>query len=123
MAEQIIGVWRRSPFTGGFWWRTLFTLGLYYFLLWRRNQITLTNRRVTLREGNILSGRETTIDLSNITDITVSNSVLGAIFHYGDITIQSAGSSDSEIWFSGLAKPDKLRDAIFQIQGETAGRG
>ena len=52
--EQKIGVWRRSMWTWGFWWRTITTLTLYVWLLWRRNQITVTTRRVSQRRGNIL---------------------------------------------------------------------
>ena len=61
--EREIGVWRRSMMTWGFWWRTIVTLGLYVVLLWRRNQITVTTRRVSQRRGNILGGEETTISL------------------------------------------------------------
>lgn len=116
--EKTLGVWRRSVFTGGFWWRTLITLGMYYFFLWRKNQITLTDRRITQRTGNILAGRETTIDLDKVTDISVENSVLGGVFNYGDINIQSAGSSESEVAFKGLGGAYKLRDAIFEAQGQ-----
>lgn len=114
--EMFVGVWRRSRWTWGFWWRTLVTLGLYVLLLWRRNQITVTTRRVSQRRGNILGGEETTISLDKITDITLDTPPLGSIFGYGNISIQSAGSTTAEIAFNGLAGAKKLRDVIFDVK-------
>ncbi|MBE2269671.1 MAG: PH domain-containing protein [Anaerolinea sp.] len=114
--EKQIAVFRRSPWTFGFWWRTILTLTLYYFTLWRLNQISLTTRRIMQRRGNIITGNETTIDLENVTDITVNKSLLGQIFNYGDISIQSAGSNASEISFTALQRPDKLREIIFDLK-------
>lgn len=114
--ERTVGVWRRSVWSGGFWWRTIVTLGLYVILLWRRNQITLTTHRVTQRRGNVLGGSETSINLENITDVNINKSALGTILGYSTIRIQSAGTSDAEIKFEGLADADDLRDAIFDLQ-------
>ncbi|MBC7870952.1 MAG: hypothetical protein H7Y09_08945, partial [Chitinophagaceae bacterium] len=47
--EKVVGVWRRSRWSWSFWWRTIVTLSLYYWLLWRKNQITVTTRRITQR--------------------------------------------------------------------------
>lgn len=118
MAEQekIIGHWRRSVWTGGFWWRTIVTLTLYYWLLWRKNQITVTTRRITQRRGNILGGEETTVSLDNVTDISLDVSPLGSILNYGDIEIQSAGSTTAEIAFKGLGRARGLREVIFDLQ-------
>jgi len=115
-AERKIGEWRRSRATWGFWWRTITTLGLYFFLLWRRNQIELTTRRVSQRRGNVLGGSTTTMSLENITDINLDVPPLGAVFNYGHITIQSAGSTEAEISFRGLAGAKKLRETIFDLK-------
>jgi hypothetical protein len=115
-SEREIGVWRRSRLTLGFWWRTIVTLGLYVVLLWRRNQITVTTRRITQRRGNILGGDETSMSIDNVTDVSVDTSPLGAILGYGDITVQSAGSSQAEISFQGLGGAKKLREAIFDLK-------
>jgi hypothetical protein len=118
--EQKIGVWRRSMWTWGFWWRTITTLTLYVWLLWRRNQITVTTRRVSQRRGNILGGEETSLSIHNITDISVDTPPLGAIFGYGDIEVQSAGSSEAEIAFKGLGRVKKLREVLFDLKDGVA---
>jgi len=43
-------------------------------------------------------------------------SFVGSIFRYGDIQILTAGSRQAEIWFSRLAHPDTLRDAVFKVR-------
>lgn len=114
--EYVIAEFRRSTRTVGFWWRAILTLSLYVWLLWRRNVITVTNKRVIQRTGNIIGGQETSMQIGRITDITVSKGVIEALMGYGVIEVQSAGSSGPEIYFDGIAKPDKLRDLIFDLQ-------
>lgn len=114
--EEIIAEFRRSTRTLGFWWRTITTLGLYVVLLWRRNVITVTNRRVMQRTGNLLGGKETSMQLNRITDVTVSTSPFGSVLGYGLIQIQSAGSAGAEISFDGISRPHKLKDIIFDLQ-------
>ncbi len=114
--EFVIAEFRRSTRTLGFWWRAIFTLSLYVWLLWKRNVITVTNRRIIQRTGNVIGGTETSMQISRITDVTVTKGVFEALFGYGLIEVQSAGSSGPEIYFSGIAKPDKLRDLIFDLQ-------
>jgi uncharacterized membrane protein YdbT with pleckstrin-like domain len=114
--EMVIAEFRRSTRTAGFWVRTIFTLGLYWLLLWRRNVITITTRRVIQRTGNVIGGEETAMQIKNITDVSVKTAVIEAILGYGRIEIQSAGSSGPEISFQGIAKPHKLKDLIFDLQ-------
>ncbi|MDX1994225.1 MAG: PH domain-containing protein [bacterium] len=114
--EREVGVWRRSRWTWSFWWRTVITLSLYYWTLWRRNQITVTTRRITQRRGNLIGGEETSVSLENVTDISLDEPLFGAIFNYGNITIQSAGSSSAEISFQGLGRAKKLRDVVFDLK-------
>ena len=118
--EKTIGVWRRSMWTWGFWWRTITTLTLYVWLLWRRNQITVTTRRVSQRRGNVLGGDETALSISNITDISIDTPPLGAIFGYGNIEVQSAGSTEAEISFQGLGRVKKLREVLFDLKDGVA---
>lgn len=114
--EEVVEQFRRSTRTLGFWWRSIFTLGIYYFLLWRRNVITVTTRRVIQRTGNIIGGQETAMQLSRITDVTVRTGGFGAILGYGLVEIQSAGKSGAEIRFEGIARPHRLKDLIFDLQ-------
>ncbi len=114
--EVEIGAWRRSRWTWGFWWRTITTVGLYYLLLWDKNKIIMTNRRISQRRGNILGGDVTTMSLENVTDISIDTPPLGAIFGYGNITVQSAGSNQAEISFMGLGKANSLKERIFDLK-------
>lgn len=116
--EKELGVWRRSPYTLGFWWRSIFTFGLYTAILWNRNTITVTSRRVTQRLGGIIGGQEVTINVEKITDISLNQPAMGAIFGYGTIRIQSAGSEGNDIRFDGLGKVRELRNLLFQLQDQ-----
>lgn len=114
--EEVVAEFRRSTRTLGFWWRTIFTLSLYYWILWRRNKITVTTRRIIQRTGNIIGGAETSVQLTRITDVTVKTSGLGTLLGYGLIEVQSAGSGTAEIRFDGIARPHRLKDIIFDLQ-------
>src|SRR5579859_5074866 len=113
--EQVIGVWKHSKLTGGFWWRTLLTLGMYAVVEARQQNITLTSERVTQHRGGLLSSSEISISLSKIANVSVRTPWLGALLGYGDIAIESEGNGP-QIEFRGLARPGELRDAIFSQQ-------
>lgn len=113
--EEIVAHYRRSRWSWSFWWRTLVTLGLY-LILWNRNKITLTNRRLIERRGGILGGEEVSVNLNRITDIRVKTSPVGALLGFGLFEVQSAGSDNAEITFSSLGKPHKLKDQIIDLQ-------
>src|SRR5579859_4883241 len=99
--EKAIGVWKHSKFTGGFWWRTLLTVGLYAVVVSRQQHITLTTERVTQHRGGLLSSSETSISLSKIANVSVRKSWLGTLLGYGDIAIESEGNGP-QIEFMGL---------------------
>lgn len=114
--EKAIGVWHESKATLRFWLLSIITLSLYYFLVYKHNAIQLSTRRVTQHRGSILSSNDTSASIENITNVDVNMSLLGRIFNYGDINIQTAGSSGAEISAVRLTNPDKLRDAIFDLR-------
>ena len=118
--ERTIGVWRRSMASPGFWWRSIVTVGMYPLLLWRKNQITLTNRRVTQRIGNVLGGQEISMSVENVTDVSITKTAMGTLLGYSNVRIQSAGSNAVEISFDGLADANKLKDAIFDMKDGVA---
>ncbi|MBZ0304895.1 MAG: PH domain-containing protein, partial [Anaerolineae bacterium] len=91
-------------------------LGLYWLLLWRKNQITVTTHRIMQRRGNLLGGSETAISMENVTDISITTPPTGAILGYGDIRIQSAGSDNAEISFQGLGRVKQLREILFDLK-------
>jgi hypothetical protein len=90
-------------------------LTLYVWVLWRRNKITVTTRRIIERRGGIIGGEEVSIQLSNVTDIRVKTSALGSILKYGLVEVESAGSG-TEIVFNGISRPHKLKEILFDLQ-------
>ena len=114
--EREVGVWRGSKANLQFWLSTIVTLSLFYWLHYRHNAITLTTRRITQLRGSIFTSNETSISVSNVTNIDVNVSLLGRVFNYGDISIQSAGSDATEIYFVRLANPTRLREIIFDLK-------
>jgi len=114
--EKEIGVWRGSKKNLQFWLWTILTLSLHYWLVYRQNAIALTTRRITQTRGNILTRNETSLSINNVTNVDVNQSLLGRIFNYGDISIQSAGSDITEIYFVRLANPIRLREIIFDLK-------
>jgi membrane protein YdbS with pleckstrin-like domain len=114
--EKTVGVWHESKANIRFWLYAIFTLSLYYWLNYKHNYIVLTTRRVAQHKGSILTTNQEAMSIENITDIDINMSVLGRIFNYGDISIQTAGSSAAEISAVRLQSPDKLRDAIFDLR-------
>ncbi|HRE49025.1 MAG TPA: PH domain-containing protein [Aggregatilineales bacterium] len=115
--ETLIGEWRRSMWSIGFWLRVVGTATLYYWLLWKKNQIVLTDRRVTQRMGGILGGKEISITIANITNVEIDTPPLGAIMGFADIRISSAaGGRTDQINFKTLHRPDTLKAAIYRQQ-------
>ncbi len=114
--EKTVGVWHESKFSLRFWLLTIFTLSIYYWVYYKHNNITLTTRRLTQHRGSILTSNQELMSLENITDVDVNMSILGRVFNYGDITIQTAGSGGAEVYAKRLTSPDKLRDAIFDLR-------
>jgi len=114
--ERVIEEFRATRISLGFWIPVILTLGIYYVLWHRYNKIILTTRRVTQMRGNIFTQNETTISLQNVTDVTISRSLIGRLLGFGDIVIQSAGSGASEIDFRGIRDPERLREMIYDLR-------
>lgn len=114
--ERHLKTFRESKTRFGFWWRTLLSLSIWYWTVYRHNKIDLTTRRVVQQRGTWTSQNETSVLLVNVTDVTLNRSFLGRIGNYGDIMISSAGSSGAEINAIGLSGADELRSAIFDLR-------
>lgn len=114
--ERKLAEYHESRWNLAFWLKSIFTLGIWYFFVHRFNFIELTTRRLTQHRGNALAKNETSMSVTNITDITVNQSVLGNIFNYGDISVSSAGSSGAEISAKRLTNAARLRDVIYDLR-------
>ena len=74
--------------------------------------VIVTDKRLYARTG-IVDIKDQVCDLSNVSDVTVDPSVLGRLFDYADVRIQTyAGESDFEL--RGIAHAYEMRKAISQ---------
>jgi uncharacterized membrane protein YdbT with pleckstrin-like domain len=85
----------------------LFFLSVVFYLDWKFNRLYLTNFRL-IKERGIIGKRLMAIRLENIEDITCSFGILGRIFGFGDLEIESAGTYGKMI-FKGMPSPMKIK--------------
>lgn len=83
------------------------------FLKWYYNISMVTDRRVVDIDFNsLLSRKMSDADLDRIQDVTFkSEGVMAAIFHYGDILVQTAAEI-TEFEFTAVDKPEKVASVI-----------
>lgn len=83
--------------------------------------IVVSNRRLYLRKG-IIDIDDHIASLANISDIQVDPTILGRMFGYADVNIQTiAGEQDFEM--RNVRKAYSLRDHILRISDESSGTG
>jgi len=103
------------------YWYLDFVL-LFYFLLKvyqrRYNLWAVTNLRIIDEEG-IFSKYSKESPLDKINNVSFRQSLMGSIFGYGDIEIQTAAEAGATL-YRFVQRPDKLRDAITTAQEEYA---
>jgi uncharacterized membrane protein YdbT with pleckstrin-like domain len=69
-----------------------------------QTEYSITNKRVHCRYG--LIGRRTgETELKNVTDTSLSQGILGRLFNFGTVRINTAGSKGYEITFIGVTDP------------------
>ncbi len=74
---------------------------------WKYNRLYLTNFRL-IKEREIIGKRYMAIGLDKIQDITCSYGILGKIFDFGDLIIESAGT-EGKIVLEAILSLKKLR--------------
>lgn len=112
MSEQTVMVARENPWRLAWWLKLVFTIGLYFFP-WRASKLVLTDRRVYLTSG-VFSKKERSIPISRVQDVSLRQGFMGRAFGYGDLRIESAGGSSTEIVASGFSKAAKMRSALLE---------
>jgi uncharacterized membrane protein YdbT with pleckstrin-like domain len=96
------------------WPKVVFTLTLYFWW-WRKKRLELTTKRLIFRKG-LLSRTERSVRLENVLDVEVRRSLLGRIFGYGAIDIETAASGRAEFGMRGCSHPGAFRDALIAAQ-------
>jgi len=78
-----------------------------FYLDWRFNRLYLTNYRL-VKERGIIGKRFMSIFLEQVQDISCSYGIIGSIFHFGDLEIESAGTYGKMV-FKGIPLPKKKK--------------
>jgi uncharacterized membrane protein YdbT with pleckstrin-like domain len=100
------------------WFPPLFALAWAFamgavFLDWLFTRYYLTNFRLIEQRG-IIGRRIVTIWLDKVQDVTVRFGILGRIFGFGDIEVESAGTY-GKIVFNSVPSPTALEHAIKEV--------
>jgi uncharacterized membrane protein YdbT with pleckstrin-like domain len=77
---------------------------------WKFNRLYLTNFRL-IKEKGIIGKRYVSIRLDKVQDITCDFGILGRIFKYGSLTIESAGT-EGKMVFQGVPFPIVIKRMI-----------
>ncbi|MDA3840708.1 MAG: PH domain-containing protein [Patescibacteria group bacterium] len=86
-----------------------FFFGFYFRVA---NAYALTNKRILIHRG-WLSTNLTSIDYSKITDINVGEPFFERIItHTGHLSINTAGTSQEEVFLSSIEKPHEVKKKI-----------
>lgn len=93
---------------------TVVTIGaayfIYRFFAWRNEFMVVTPVRVLLQRG-VFTRSTREIPLGKINDVTCSQSFLGRMLNYGNMTLDSANSAGSEV-LDGICRPLEIRSVI-----------
>ena len=92
----------------------LFIAGI--FLVRARRRYTVTNLRVSVQTGLIVKSTNE-VRIRDIRSINVTKKSVSGFLGVGNLELSSAASDKAEIIFEGISGPDRVRDAIRQIQG------
>ena len=85
-------------------------VGIVIFLDWLCTKYYLTNIRL-IDERGIIGRRIVSISLDNVQDVTCRFGILGRIFGFGDIEIESAGTY-GKIVFEFVPYPEEIQERI-----------
>ncbi len=105
MLAYISPIWIQAIFLGALTFAMLMV-----FLEWLSINYYLTNLRL-IEERGIIGKRIMFIPLNKVQDITCKFGILGRIFGFGDLEIESAGTY-GKIIFSFIANPRKKKEEI-----------
>jgi uncharacterized membrane protein YdbT with pleckstrin-like domain len=85
-------------------------------LVWRNKAYVITNRRVIQISG-VFSKNAVDSSLEKVTDVKLSQSLLGRIFDYGNIEILTASEFGNNL-FRQIANPVKFKTAMLNAKEE-----
>lgn len=86
---------------------------LKFVMKWIGNSYFIAEAHLVKRSG-IMSVIEKTYDLDNVRSVTVNQGVLGKLFHFGDVVIETSASGGymDQITLAGVANPEQFEHKI-----------
>ena len=112
MDKDTIIIKRQSKRRPQFWLKTIFSLGVW-LLWWRNDYLALTNRSIIRRKG-VFTKEERAVPLNQVQDISISYGIIRRILGHGDVQIETAGSTGTEIVMKNIDKPEEFRSRVFE---------
>lgn len=96
-----------------FLWDVLF----YNLMIYTLNTIVITDKRVIKNEqSGFFKYSSAGLEVAKIQDVSVRvQGVLAAVFHFGDLEIQTAGSQN-KFYFDRMPDPEKIKTVIMNLQ-------
>ncbi|MGH7832034.1 MAG: PH domain-containing protein [Candidatus Binatia bacterium] len=93
------------------------TLILFLSVCWSKfsNRYRISGGTVSATYG-ILSQETHEIDVRDIRDIVLRQSLAGRILNYGNLEFSSAGRDTAEVVFEGIPDPKKVKDLITRLK-------
>jgi uncharacterized membrane protein YdbT with pleckstrin-like domain len=80
---------------------------------------TITNQRLQIRRG-IISRKVQQARLERVQNVNTEQSVIDRILQVGTVDFDTAGTTDSDFSFRGVAQPEKVMASVDQAQREHA---
>ena len=85
------------------------------YITWLAKSLEVTDKRIILRSG-VLSKHERSVSLENVQDVILKRGMLGGLFGWGDLYVETGATPGTEFEFKYIASPTSVRDAIFAAQ-------
>ena len=98
------------------WYAALFALlrFTFYMVEWWVERIVVTDKRFMITSG-IFMTTVAMMPVSKITDLTYERSVVGRMFGYGTLIVESAGQIQALNRIEYLPRPEEVFDAISEL--------
>jgi len=88
-------------------------LSFWPWLRWKTTHYVFTNERVILREGVISrDGRD--IPMGRVNDVSFSHTLIGRMFGYGTLTIESAGER-GQVLLVDIPRVEKVQSVLSEL--------
>lgn len=86
----------------------------YQILDWYVERIVVTDKRFLIATG-IFTSKVAMMPITKVTDLTFERSVMGRVFGYGTLVVESAGQIQALNRIEHLPSPEQVNDAISDL--------